>query len=47
MLVTLGGRNTKVMLPNSKVEKPRDLPTLVELTTCEDALFYTSNPDYH
>jgi hypothetical protein len=25
MLVTLGGRNTKVMLLNSKVEKPQDL----------------------
>jgi len=26
------------MLLNSKVEKPQDLPTLAELTTCEDAL---------
>ena len=31
-LVTLGGRNTKVMLLNFKVEKPRDLPTLAKLT---------------
>ena len=26
------------MLLNSNVEKPRDLPALVEITTCEDAL---------
>jgi hypothetical protein len=38
MLVTLGGRNTKVILLKSKIEKPQDLPTLAELTTCEDAL---------
>ena len=38
MLETLGGRNTKDMLLNSKIEKPRDLSTLVELTTCGDAI---------
>jgi hypothetical protein len=35
--------NTKVMLLNSKVGKPRDLPTLAELTTCEDALLQNHN----
>jgi hypothetical protein len=31
------------MLLNSKVGKPRDLPTLAELTTFEDALLQNHN----
>jgi hypothetical protein len=37
-ICTLGGKNTKVMLLNSKVEIPQDLLTLAELTICEDAI---------